>query len=82
MRNGKWDSFPISHFPLHISHGLMFFSSLSDIVTAFNTSRGLPPPPPPSGRGRFPCHRGRDREEVDPEVDMMATCKEKVTISH
>ena len=56
------------------------FSSLSDIVTAFNRTRGLPPPQ--RGRGRYPCLRGREREEVDEEVDLLATCKEKVTISH
>ena len=79
MRNVKWDSFPISHFTLHISHGLMFFSSLSDIVAAFNATRR---PPPEAGRGRFPRKGRAPAEEVDPEEDMRATCKEKVTISH
>ena len=57
------------------------FSSLSDITTAFYRTRGILPPA--RGRGRHPARgRKKQREPVEDELDMLATCKEKVTISH
>ena len=55
------------------------FSSLSEVVALFNRSRGLPQPPQ-RGRGRYA--QGSERPLVDQDTDLLATCKEKVTISH
>ena len=55
MGNGTHFSFPISHFPLHISHGLMFFFSLSALVTAYELGWLNEEVKRPSRPGRITC---------------------------